>query len=92
MDSVAERVIGVGGQALVYRGCLSDGQMVAVKKLMKKDSEEERISDFLTELGIIAHVSHPNAACLLGFGVSGGLHLVLKLSPQGSVDSRLHGT
>ncbi|CBI33279.3 unnamed protein product, partial [Vitis vinifera] len=86
-------LIGKGGHAEVYRGCLSDGQLVAVKKLMKKEKEhEERTGDFLSELGIIAHIDHPNAARLIGFGVDGGLHLVLQFSPQGSLASVLHGT
>lgn len=76
---------------MVYRGTLDDGQLVAIKRLsMIQKSEEERIGDFLSELGMIAHVNHPNAACLLGFGVDGGLHLILKLSPNGSLESRLH--
>ncbi|KMZ56007.1 Protein kinase superfamily protein [Zostera marina] len=90
-DFSSERVIGKGGHAVVYRGTLDDGQLVAIKRLsMIQKSEEERIGDFLSELGMIAHVNHPNAACLLGFGVDGGLHLILKLSPNGSLESRLH--
>lgn len=88
---MTEKLIGKGGHAEVYKGCLADGQLVAVKRLIKKDSEEERIGDFLSELGIIAHVTHPNAAQLLGFSVEGGLHLVLQFSPHGSLASVLHG-
>ncbi|KAL0917176.1 hypothetical protein M5K25_012223 [Dendrobium thyrsiflorum] len=87
-----ENLIGKGGHAEVYKGCLPDGQLVAVKRLTKKDKEEERIGDFLSELGIIAHVNHPNAAQLLGFGVEGGLHMVLQFSPHGSLASVLHGS
>ncbi|KAL5714372.1 non-specific serine/threonine protein kinase [Ranunculus cassubicifolius] len=87
-----ENLIGKGGHAEVYKGFLSDGQLVAVKRLMKKQTEEERTGDFLSELGIIAHIDHPNAARLLGFGVDGGLHLVLQFSPHGSLASLLHGT
>ncbi|KAJ8466121.1 hypothetical protein OPV22_028673 [Ensete ventricosum] len=87
-----DKLIGKGGHAEVYRGCLGDGQLVAVKRLIKRESEEERIGDFLSELGIIAHVNHPNAAQLLGFSVEGGLHLVLQFSPHGSLASLLHGS
>lgn len=89
--NLTENLIGKGGHAEVYKGCLPDGQLVAVKRLTKKDKEEERIGDFLSELGIIAHVNHPNAAQLLGFGVEGGLHMVLQFSPHGSLASVLHG-
>ncbi|XP_020102446.1 receptor-like cytosolic serine/threonine-protein kinase RBK1 isoform X2 [Ananas comosus] len=87
-----DSLIGKGGHAEVYKGCLSDGQVVAVKRLTKGESEEERIADFLSELGIIAHVNHPNAAQLLGFSVDQGLHLVLQFSPHGSLASVLHGS
>ncbi|PKA56081.1 Receptor-like cytosolic serine/threonine-protein kinase RBK1 [Apostasia shenzhenica] len=86
-------LIGKGGHAEVYKGRLPDGQLVAVKRLTKGEKDQEqRIGDFLSELGIIAHVNHPNAAQLLGFGVEGGLHMVLQFSPHGSLASMLHGS
>ncbi|XWS33405.1 hypothetical protein CRYUN_Cryun22dG0079600 [Craigia yunnanensis] len=85
-----ENLLGKGGHAEVYKGHLSDGQIVAVKKLMKNEKEEEdRASDFLSELGIIAHINHPNAAHLIGFSIDGGLHLVLQFSLHGSLSSVL---
>ncbi|KAK8966362.1 Receptor-like cytosolic serine/threonine-protein kinase RBK1 [Platanthera guangdongensis] len=87
-----ESMIGKGGHAEVYKGRLPDGQLVAVKRLTKRVKEEERISDFLSELGIIAHVNHPNAAQLIGFCVEGGLHMVLQFSQHGSLSSVLHGS
>ncbi|KAJ7943740.1 Receptor-like kinase [Quillaja saponaria] len=88
----SENLIGKGGHAEVYKGSLSDGQVVAVKRLMKEDKEDEdRIADFLSELGIIAHINHPRAARLIGFGIDGGLHLVLQFLPHGSLATLLFG-
>ena len=85
-------MLGKGGHAEVYKGHLSDGQIVAVKKLVQNEKEEEdKASDFLSELGIIAHINHPNAAHLIGFSIDGGLHLVLQFSPHGSLTSLLFG-
>ncbi|XP_073066122.1 receptor-like cytosolic serine/threonine-protein kinase RBK2 isoform X1 [Primulina eburnea] len=84
-------LIGKGGYAEVYRGCLKGGQLVAIKRLIK-GLAEERINDFLSELGIMAHINHPNTAKLMGYGVEGGVYLVLELSPLGSVASMLHNS
>uniref|UniRef100_A0A2P2KVG7 non-specific serine/threonine protein kinase n=1 Tax=Rhizophora mucronata TaxID=61149 RepID=A0A2P2KVG7_RHIMU len=47
--------------------------------------------DYLSELGIIVHVDHPNIAKLVGYGVEGGMHIVLQLSANGSLASLLYG-
>ncbi|KAI9119144.1 hypothetical protein K1719_009819 [Acacia pycnantha] len=86
-----ENLIGKGGYAEVYKGCLPNGQLVAIKKLTR-GSQDDIIGDFLSELGIMAHVNHPNTAKLVGYGVEGGMHLVLEFSEKGSLASVLHGT
>lgn len=85
-----ENLIGRGGYAEVYKGCLSDGQLVAIKRLNRGTSEDQIIS-FLSEVGIIAHVDHPNTAKMVGYGVEGGTFLVLQLSSLGSLGSILRG-
>ncbi|KAH7862995.1 hypothetical protein Vadar_011932 [Vaccinium darrowii] len=84
-----ENLIGKGGYAEVYKGRLRDGQLVAIKRLTR-GLPEDRIGDFLSELGVMAHVNHPNTAKLIGFGVEGGTYLVLELSSHGSLASLLH--
>ncbi|KAL3647919.1 hypothetical protein CASFOL_008887 [Castilleja foliolosa] len=84
-------LIGKGGYAEVYRGRLRGGQLVAIKRLIKGPTDE-RIGDFLTELGIMAHVNHPNTAKMIGYGVEGGTYLVLEFSPIGSLASMLHNS
>ena len=76
----------------MFKGCLPDGQIVAVKRLIKNEKEEEdRAGDFLSELGIIAHINHPNAAHLEGFGIDNGLYFVLHFAANGSLASWLFG-
>ncbi|KAK8984114.1 hypothetical protein V6N11_029442 [Hibiscus sabdariffa] len=82
---------GEGGYAEVYKGELKSGTLVAIKRLNRGSSEEMTV-DFLSELGVIAHVDHPNIAKLIGYGVEGGMHIVLQLSPNGSLASMLYGS
>ncbi|CAL0320589.1 unnamed protein product [Lupinus luteus] len=87
-----ENLIGKGGYAEVYQGCLpNNNQVVAIKRLTR-GTTDEIISDFLSELGVMAHVDHPNIAKLVGYGVDGGMHLVLELSEKGSLASMLYGS
>lgn len=87
---LVENLIGKGGYSEVYKGRLRNGKLVAIKRLTK-GTADERTTQFLSELGIMAHVDHPNTAKLLGCGIDGGMHLVFELSPLGSMRSVLHG-
>ncbi|CAO2832679.1 unnamed protein product [Amaranthus hypochondriacus] len=84
-----ENLIGKGGFAEVHKGCLKGGQLVAVKRLTLEEPDE-RVNSFLSELGIMAHVDHPNTATLIGYGVEGGLFIVMQLSSLGSLRSLLN--
>ncbi|CAI0395415.1 unnamed protein product, partial [Linum tenue] len=84
-------MIGKGGYAEVYKGRLWNGKSVAIKRLTR-GTPDEMTADFLSELGIMAHVKHPNTAKLIGYGVEGGMHLVLHLSSRGSLASSLYGS
>lgn len=86
----AENIIGRGGYAEVYQGILPEGKLIAVKRL-NKGTPEEQTSEFLSEIGIIAHIDHPNTAKFIGCCIDGGMHLVFRLSPLGSLGSLLHG-
>ena len=86
-----ENLIGEGGYSEVYKGHLQDGHLVAIKRLTR-GTPEEMTADFLSELGILVHVNHPNIANVIGYGVEGGMHLVLHLSPHGSLASLLTGS
>ncbi|GMJ07150.1 receptor-like cytoplasmic kinase VI_A2 [Hibiscus trionum] len=86
----SENLVGKGGYAEVYRGVLSDGEEIAVKRLTKTCTDERKEKDFLTEIGTIGHVCHPNVLGLLGCCIDNGLYLIFQFSSRGSVASLLH--
>lgn len=86
-----DNLVGRGGYAEVFRGNLSNGQSVAVKRLAKGNTSEQKEKEFLTELGIMGHVCHPNTAFLIGCCIENGLHLIFDFSPNGNLASALHG-
>ncbi|XP_010913624.1 probable receptor-like serine/threonine-protein kinase At5g57670 isoform X2 [Elaeis guineensis] len=86
-----ENMVGRGGYAEVFKGKLYNGQAVAVKRLAKGNTCEQKEKEFLAELGIIGHVCHPNTAFLIGCCIENGLHLIFDFSPNGSLASALHG-
>ncbi|KAJ3676887.1 hypothetical protein LUZ60_002611 [Juncus effusus] len=85
-----DNLAGRGGYAEVYRGTLTDGRAIAVKRLTRSTADEKKEKEFLTELGTVGHVSHPNVSSLLGCCVENGLHLIFEFSSRGSVSSNLH--
>lgn len=88
---MADNMVGRGGYGEVYRGVLEDGSAVAVKRLSPAAAaDEKKEKDFLTELGTVGHVRHPNVTALLGCCVDRGLHLIFEFSARGSVSANLH--
>ncbi|XP_008782089.1 probable receptor-like serine/threonine-protein kinase At5g57670 [Phoenix dactylifera] len=86
-----DNMVGKGGYAEVFKGNLHDGQAVAVKRLARGNTSEQKEKEFLTELGIIGHVCHPNTASLIGCCIENGLHLIFDFAANGSLASALHG-
>ncbi|PIA26185.1 hypothetical protein AQUCO_09600029v1 [Aquilegia coerulea] len=85
----SDNLVGRGGYAEVYRGVMKDGQVLAVKRLNKATNERKE-REFLTELGTIGHVHHPNVSSLLGCCIDNGFYLIFEFSLHGSVASVLH--
>lgn len=83
--------MGRGGYSEVYRGDLSDGKRIAVKSLAKDNKDATKEKEFLTELGIIGHVCHPNTAKLVGCCIENGLYLIFDFSQNGNLASAIHG-
>lgn len=60
----AKKLIGQGGSGVVYKGVLSDGSQVAVKRL--SNSEFDGDDDFRNETAIIGNLKHRNLVPLRG--------------------------
>ncbi|KAF5749452.1 receptor-like serine/threonine-protein kinase [Tripterygium wilfordii] len=86
-----ENMVGKGGYSEVFRGDISGGRTIAVKRLSKDNDNANKDKEFLLELGIIGHVCHPNTAKLVGYCIENGLYLVFNFSQNGNLASALHG-
>ncbi|XP_062078588.1 probable receptor-like serine/threonine-protein kinase At5g57670 isoform X2 [Humulus lupulus] len=86
-----DNIVGRGGYSEVYRGDLSNGQTIAVKRLAKDNKDAKKEKEFLMELGIIGHVCHPNTASLVGCCIENGLYLIFNFSQNGTLASALYG-
>uniref|UniRef100_A0A0E0LVD2 non-specific serine/threonine protein kinase n=1 Tax=Oryza punctata TaxID=4537 RepID=A0A0E0LVD2_ORYPU len=85
----AKNILGKGGFGDVYRGRLTDGTVVAVKRL--KDPTASGEAQFRTEVEMISLAVHRHLLRLVGFcaASSGERLLVYPYMPNGSVASRL---
>ncbi|KAH6825403.1 Protein kinase superfamily protein [Perilla frutescens var. hirtella] len=79
-------LIGRGGSGSVYKGILSDGTAVAVKRI---DGEERGERAFKSEVAAIASVQHVNLVRLLGYCIApaGPRFLVYDFVHNGSLDN-----
>ncbi|XP_010471913.1 PREDICTED: probable receptor-like serine/threonine-protein kinase At5g57670 [Camelina sativa] len=84
-----DNFIGRGGSSRVFRGCLSNGRVVAVKILKQT---EDVLNDFVAEIEIITTLHHKNIISLLGFCFEDhNLLLVYNYLSRGSLEENLHG-
>ncbi|GLT50373.1 hypothetical protein SLA2020_238630 [Shorea laevis] len=83
--------LGQGGFGTVYKGALSDGREIAVKRLFFNN--RHRVADFYNEVNIISSVEHKNLVRLLGCSCSGPESLlVYEFLPNKSLDRFIFDT
>ncbi|KAK8469460.1 hypothetical protein PHAVU_005G079733 [Phaseolus vulgaris] len=82
--------IGEGGFGPVYKGCLSDGTLIAVKLLSSNSRQGNR--EFLNEIGMISALQHPYLVKLYGCCVEGDqLLLIYEYMENNSLARALFG-
>lgn len=87
----SKRILGKGGFGVVYKACLNNGTVVAVKRLNDYNAVGGE-NQFQTEVELISLAVHRNLLHLLGFcSTESERLLVYPFMPNGSVASRLKG-
>ncbi|KAJ3691241.1 hypothetical protein LUZ61_020405 [Rhynchospora tenuis] len=83
-----QALIGEGASGAVFKGTLTDGSTIAVKRIKWQPSGE---TEFQTEITVITSLQHVNLVRLLGYCISprGDRYLVYPFFENGSLDTWL---
>lgn len=85
----SDLIVGDGSFGLVYRAKLSNGLVVAVKKLDRDALQGLR--EFTAEMETLGSLRHPNIVQILGYCISGPDRvLIYEFLEKGSLDDWLH--
>lgn len=85
-------ILGEGGFGKVYKGVLSDGTAVAIKRLTSGGQQGDK--EFLVEVEMLSRLHHRNLVKLVGYYSnrdSSQNLLCYELVPNGSLEAWLHG-
>ncbi|KAL0687139.1 hypothetical protein Bca4012_086816 [Brassica carinata] len=83
-------LIGRGGFGFVYKACLDNHTLAAVKKIENVSQEAKR--EFQNEVDLLSKIHHPNIISLLGHTSEiSSSFIVYELMEKGSLEAQLHG-
>ncbi|QCD77929.1 protein brassinosteroid insensitive 1 [Vigna unguiculata] len=83
--------VGQGGYGKVYKGTLSDGTVVAIKRAQEGSLQGEK--EFLTEISLLSRLHHRNLVSLLGYcDEEGEQMLVYEFMSNGTLRDHLSVT
>lgn len=88
----AASLLGEGGFGRVFKGVLSDGTAVAIKRLTSGGQQGDK--EFLVEVEMLSRLHHRNLVKLVGYYTSRDSSqnlLCYELVPNGSLEAWLHG-
>ncbi|XP_031122271.1 proline-rich receptor-like protein kinase PERK9 isoform X1 [Ipomoea triloba] len=85
-----QNLLGEGGFGAVYKGCLADGSVVAVKQLKIGGGQGDR--EFRAEVEIISRIHHRHLVSLVGYCILENKRLlVYDYVPNDTLHFHLHG-
>lgn len=87
-----ESQVGKGSFSCVFKGVLSNGTVVAVKRAIISSDLKKNSKEFHTELDLLSRLNHAHLLNLLGYCEEGGERLlVYEFMAHGSLHQHLHG-
>jgi serine/threonine protein kinase len=85
-----DNILGRGGFGVVYKGELSDGTKIAVKRMKSVAVSSKGMKQFQAEIAVLTKVRHRHLVALLGYCINDNERLlVFEYMPQGTLTQHL---